>query len=45
MSSQPANSQLDKAQRISRLVLIDELPKSSIGKVLKRELREIYASL
>ena len=40
-----ANSKLGKAQRISRLVFADELPKSSIGKVLKRELRESYAHL
>ena len=34
-----ANSQLGKAQRISEIRLIDELPRSPIGKVLKRELR------
>jgi long-chain acyl-CoA synthetase len=33
------NSQLGKAQRISEIRLIDELPRSPIGKVLKRELR------
>lgn len=40
-----ANARLGKAQRISQLVFIDDLPKSSIGKVLKRELRENYAHL
>lgn len=40
-----ANSRLGKLQRISQLVFIDDLPKSSIGKVLKRELRQSYASL
>ena len=32
--------QLGKTQRLARLQLIDELPRSAIGKVLKRELRE-----
>lgn len=35
-----ANDQLGKTQRLARLHLIDELPRSAIGKVLKRELRE-----
>ena len=35
-----ANSQLGKAQRISEVKMIDELPRSPIGKVLKRELRD-----
>ncbi len=35
-----ANGQLGKAQRISEVRLIDELPRSPIGKVLKRELRD-----
>ena len=34
------NAQLGKTQRLSTLHLIDELPRSAIGKVLKRELRE-----
>ena len=38
-----ANERLGKGQRISVLVFIDELPKSSIGKVLKKELRASYA--
>ena len=40
-----ANDRLGKSQRISQLVFAEELPKSSIGKVLKRELRETYAGL
>ncbi len=40
-----ANQHLSKAQRISSLVFTDELPKSSIGKILKKELRETYSSL
>ena len=35
-----ANDQLGKTQRISRLIAIGALPRSSIGKVLKRELRQ-----
>ncbi|MDR6535677.1 acyl-CoA synthetase (AMP-forming)/AMP-acid ligase II [Variovorax soli] len=38
-----ANAQLGKTQRLARLHLIDELPRSAIGKVLKRELREFDA--
>jgi len=34
------NGQLGKTQRLASLHLIDELPRSAIGKVLKRELRE-----
>jgi acyl-CoA synthetase (AMP-forming)/AMP-acid ligase II len=40
-----ANDRLGKSQRISQLVFSEDLPKSSIGKVLKRELRETYAGL
>ena len=40
-----ANERLGKAQRIAHVVMVDDLPKSSIGKVLKRELREQYAHL
>lgn len=40
-----ANARLGKLQRISQLVFLDDLPKSSIGKVLKRELREQFAHL
>ncbi len=35
-----ANSRLAKLQRLQRIELIAELPRSAIGKVLKRELRE-----
>ena len=37
------NDQLGKTQRLARLQFIDELPRSAIGKVLKRELRELDA--
>jgi long-chain acyl-CoA synthetase len=40
-----ANSRLGKVQRISQLVFMADLPKSPIGKVLKRELRETFADL
>jgi len=35
-----ANAQVGKTQRLADLRFIDELPRSAIGKVLKRELRE-----
>ena len=35
-----ANEQLGKTQRIARVMAIDTLPRSAIGKVLKRELRQ-----
>ncbi len=35
-----ANAQLGKTQRLSALQLLPELPRSAIGKVLKRELRD-----
>lgn len=35
-----ANAKVGKTQRINRLVIADELPRSPIGKVLKRELRD-----
>jgi acyl-CoA synthetase (AMP-forming)/AMP-acid ligase II len=34
------NAQLGKTQRLSALHAIDELPRSAIGKILKRELRD-----
>lgn len=37
-----ANSRLGKTQRISRLEVVEELPRSTIGKVLKRELRDRF---
>jgi acyl-CoA synthetase (AMP-forming)/AMP-acid ligase II len=39
-----ANQRLGKGQRIAKLEFRDELPKSDIGKVLKRELRSPYWS-
>jgi len=38
------NNQLGKTQRLSALHPIDELPRSAIGKVLKRELRDQLAT-
>ncbi len=38
-----ANERVGKTQRISDMRLIDELPRSHIGKILKRELRDAYA--
>ena len=35
-----ANAGVGKTQRLAALVLVDELPRSHIGKVLKRELRD-----
>jgi acyl-CoA synthetase (AMP-forming)/AMP-acid ligase II len=37
-----ANAQLGKTQRLSALKLVGELPRSAIGKVLKRELRATW---
>jgi acyl-CoA synthetase (AMP-forming)/AMP-acid ligase II len=37
-----ANAQLGKTQRISAIAVVDELPRSAIGKVLKRELRDRF---
>ncbi len=39
-----ANARLGKMQRISAVEIIDELPRSAIGKVLKRELQDRYAA-
>jgi long-chain acyl-CoA synthetase len=38
-----ANERLGKSQRIAQVLAIDALPRSSIGKVLKRELRQRLA--
>ncbi|MBC7436011.1 MAG: acyl--CoA ligase [Bdellovibrionales bacterium] len=38
-----ANQRVGKTQRLSALHLVDDLPRSPIGKVLKRELRERLA--
>ncbi len=35
-----ANAKLGRTQRINRLIVVTELPRSPIGKVLKRELRD-----
>ena len=35
-----ANSRLGKMQRLSRVEIVEELPRSAIGKILKRELQE-----
>ena len=37
------NAQVGKTQRLSDLRVLDELPRSAIGKVLKRELRDGWA--
>jgi fatty-acyl-CoA synthase len=39
-----ANARLGKTQRVSALYLIDEMPRSHIGKLLKTELRELASS-
>jgi acyl-CoA synthetase (AMP-forming)/AMP-acid ligase II len=39
---QGVNHSLGKVQRISSIVFLDALPRSHIGKVLKRELRDSY---
>jgi len=38
-----ANARLGKMQRLSRVEVIDELPRSAIGKILKRELTDRLA--
>lgn len=38
------NARVGKTQRLARLQFIDELPRSAIGKVLKRELRERHVA-
>ena len=38
------NGRVGKTQRLAGMELIDELPRSAIGKVLKRELRDRYLS-
>ncbi len=37
------NARLGKTQRLSALSIVDSLPRSAIGKVLKRELRDLHA--
>lgn len=36
------NARLGKTQRLSDLAILDSLPRSPIGKLLKRELRDLY---
>lgn len=36
------NTRLGKTQRLTELRRVDELPRSAIGKILKRELRNLY---
>lgn len=38
------NAKVGKTQRLSAIRMVDELPRSPIGKVLKRELRDAYAA-
>jgi acyl-coenzyme A synthetase/AMP-(fatty) acid ligase len=38
------NAQVGKTQRLAGLRLVDDLPRSAIGKVLKRELRQAWGS-
>jgi long-chain acyl-CoA synthetase len=38
------NAKVGKTQRLSAIRMVDELPRSPIGKVLKRELRDTYAA-
>lgn len=35
-----ANGKVGRTQRLNRLIVVDELPRSPIGKILKRELRD-----
>ena len=39
------NARAGKTQRLAALHFIDELPRSAIGKVLKRELRDLHRTL
>ena len=39
-----ANERLGKTQRLAAIEIIDTLPRSAIGKVLKRELRDSFAA-
>jgi acyl-CoA synthetase (AMP-forming)/AMP-acid ligase II len=38
------NARVGKTQRLARLDLVDDLPRSAIGKVLKRELRDAHVA-
>ena len=37
-----ANERLGKTQRLAAVEIVDSLPRSAIGKVLKRELRDAF---
>src|SRR3546814_15921898 len=37
------NAKVGKTQRLSAITVVEELPRSPIGKVLKRELRDAHA--
>ena len=39
-----ANERLGRTQRLAAVTTVDELPRSAIGKVLKRELRERWVA-
>jgi long-chain acyl-CoA synthetase len=39
------NERLGKMQRVTDIVFVDVLPRSPIGKILKRELRDLYSTL
>jgi acyl-CoA synthetase (AMP-forming)/AMP-acid ligase II len=38
------NARVGKTQRLADLLLVESLPRSEIGKVLKRQLREEYST-
>jgi len=40
-----ANAKVGKTQRLAAVLLVDELPRSHIGKVLKRELRDSFTGM
>ena len=40
-----ANAELGKSQRLAAVHVADSLPRSSVGKILKRELRDRFAAL
>jgi acyl-CoA synthetase (AMP-forming)/AMP-acid ligase II len=42
--AQWANQRVGKTQRLAAVRFLDELPRSAIGKVLKRELRELHGA-
>lgn len=39
-----ANQRLGKTQRLAAVVIVDSLPRSAIGKILKRELRDAFVA-